>query len=101
MRGGKLAYIKDVTLPSESDTSEQGGQRTVPVGAISFSIKAAREGGQILILPSLTEEVGGLSDLTGNLSEGKDNKNANKFQGKGERLTLCNTKCQGTALPPH
>ena len=39
MREGKLAYIKEVTLPSESGTSEQGDQHTLPAGAVSSESK--------------------------------------------------------------
>lgn len=38
---GKLAYIKEVTLPSESATSTQGDQNTVPGGANSSGNKGS------------------------------------------------------------
>ena len=35
IKEGKLAYIKKVTLPSESGTSAQGDQSTIPAGDYS------------------------------------------------------------------
>ena len=47
--------------------------------------QAIREGDQVLILPSNKEEVGGLSNLTDDLSSvGKDTNNSDNLQGKGE-----------------
>ena len=50
--------------------------------------QAEREDGQLLILPSDTEEVGALSDPTINLSsDGKDTNNSDNLQGKGEKFS--------------
>ena len=47
--------------------------------------QAAREDGQLLILPSYTEEVGGLSDPTNGLSDGKGSETNPDMQEKGAK----------------
>ena len=43
LKEGKLAYINEATLPSESTASAQGGQSTTPGGVLSSENKDAQQ----------------------------------------------------------